>query len=218
MEREYNSVVKQTRVKYQFCALRLDNYKKNSADTIGALEMFSERILNLSRQVPVSHRGEAQKIEFLRGAVIGHLWAKELLSRVVTAGISFQQFFAELEITVQLEPESAATAASPVTSSVVPSIIYESQHITNFAGQVKYVRKNFLNRPQTSCKRLCINCGSESHVVKKSPHLVNFSRAATSHIRNLRHKKRLMLLMSFSLTSAENWMNSSIWWQRNRRG
>lgn len=47
------------------------------------------------------------------------------------------------------------------------------------------MRRIFGNKLFPSRKRACFNCGSESHLEKKCPHPVNFSRAAASQIRNL---------------------------------
>lgn len=50
----------------------------------------------MSRQVPITHRGDAHKIESLLHAVLGHQWAREPLNRIATAGLSFQQPYSEL--------------------------------------------------------------------------------------------------------------------------
>lgn len=70
-----------------------------------------KRILNMKPKVPESHQENTHKIELFRAAVTGYQWAKEPLSRVATAGISFQQLYSELKISVQLERKGAATIA-----------------------------------------------------------------------------------------------------------
>lgn len=91
MDREYISVGRQTRLKNHLSALRRDNFRHDGVDTADTSAIVFKRILNISRQVPVSHCGDDPGIEFRRGPVIGHTWAKELFSRFASAGISFQQ-------------------------------------------------------------------------------------------------------------------------------
>lgn len=185
LEKEYNSVVRQTRVKNHLNGLRLTQFINNDTDTAGALAKVYKRILTMSRQVPITHRGDAHKIEFLRTAVVGHRWAKEPLSRVATAGLTFQQLYAELEIAVQLERESADASASNQTTSTPTGALAK----IHFSGQGKYIRRPNQQKQQTQRKRACFNCGSESHLVKQCPHPVNFSRAAAGNLRNLRSKR-----------------------------
>ena len=47
--------------------------------------------------MPISHRGNACKVEFLRNAVVGCEWATEPLSRIATYNLTFQQLYGELE-------------------------------------------------------------------------------------------------------------------------
>lgn len=53
-------------------------------------------ITKLSRQVPVSHRGDLHKIEFLKNATVGYACSREPLDHVVTHNLSFQMFYSEL--------------------------------------------------------------------------------------------------------------------------
>lgn len=185
-KKEYNSVVRQTRIKNHLSGLRIERFVKDDVNTAAALVVVCKRILTMSRQVPESHRGDPHKIEFLCNAVVGHQWAKEPLSRIATAGLSFQQLYAELEIAVQLERENMAAelkrkAAVTLNSTEIASI--------NFLGQAGYTkgtrgkRKTFFKKPN------CFNCGSTSHLVKNCPHAVNFSNAAARNIQKLRDSR-----------------------------
>lgn len=142
----------------------------------------------MSRKVPLTHKGDAHKIEFLRTAVVGHSWAKEPLRRVATAGLKFQQLYSELEIEVQLERESNAASSS---SSHHPTESF-SDHKINFVGQGRYVCRNGQHNQQKKHqqrKRACFNCGSEAHLIKQCPDPVNLSRAAAGNICRLNTKK-----------------------------
>eukprot|EP00171_Calliarthron_tuberculosum_P023645 IDg23645t1 len=84
IENEYNSVVRQNRVKTYLSTLRLSKFVTDGTDELSALEKVYKLITKLSPQVPQSHRGEAHKIEFLRNSTVGFAWATEPLSRIAT--------------------------------------------------------------------------------------------------------------------------------------
>lgn len=59
-----------------------------------------------ARHVPHSHLGDARSIDFFFKAVVGHEWAEEPIIPIATYGLSFQQFYAELE--AELQPKKKA--------------------------------------------------------------------------------------------------------------
>lgn len=75
VNKEYNSVGRQKRVKNHLALLSVDLVDANT-DAAVALAKVYKRILSMSRQVSLSHGGDAHTIEFLCGAVIGFNWAK----------------------------------------------------------------------------------------------------------------------------------------------
>lgn len=77
---EYNSIVRQNRVKNHLAGLRLSKYTSEALDELASLEKVYKLITKLSPQVPTSHGDEAHKIEFLRNATVGYSWATEPLS------------------------------------------------------------------------------------------------------------------------------------------
>lgn len=95
IDEEYNSPVRQARVKNFLSSLRVHDYIRDKIDAATALAKVYKLILKLSRQVPASHRGDAHRIEFLRRAVIGYNWSREPLSRVATNDLSFQELYGE---------------------------------------------------------------------------------------------------------------------------
>lgn len=102
LEKLYNSFVRQTRVKNHLSGLHKEYFRKDDVDIDLALARVYKRILSMLRQVPESHRSVPHKNEFLRKAVTAHAWAGEPLGRIATAGLTFQQLYAEPEIAVQL--------------------------------------------------------------------------------------------------------------------
>ena len=96
IRQEYNSVVRQNRVKNVLNQLRLQEKLGDNQDEREAPAKLYKIITKLSLQVPPSHRGNAHKIQFLRNAVVGCEWATEPLSRIATHNLSFQQLYGEL--------------------------------------------------------------------------------------------------------------------------
>ena len=106
LEREYNSPVRQNRVKNYLNSLRVTTFVLQGIEMSAALAKVYKSIIKLSRQAPRSHQGDAHKVEFLRNAVVGNSWSSEPLSRVATQQRTFQQLYAELEAGLQLDKES----------------------------------------------------------------------------------------------------------------
>lgn len=94
---EYNSAVRQARVKNHLNALRVSSFVSSGMEIYTAISNVYTTILKLSRQCPPSNRGNAHCIEFLRQAVVGFSWSHEPLSQVPTQNLSFQQLYSELE-------------------------------------------------------------------------------------------------------------------------
>ena len=72
--------------------LRISKFISEGAEMSEALAKVHNAINKLARQTPVSHRGEAHKIEFLHHAVIGHEWSKDPLTRVATNQLSLKNY------------------------------------------------------------------------------------------------------------------------------
>ncbi|GAB0496233.1 hypothetical protein MMPV_007545 [Pyropia vietnamensis] len=188
---EYNSIVRQDRVKNYFSGLRLSSFVKDGTDVTTALEKTYKTISKLAPQVPRSHHGESYKVEFLRNAAVGNSWATEPLSRIATHRLTFQQLYGELEAALHLHNEARlAIMRDEVAHGVqppedkVPGIL--------FAGQGRYMHRNkdIGKRFNTAkggggAKRFdpltvmgCFNCDDRSHSLGDCPHPVNAVKAA----------------------------------------
>ena len=106
LESEYNSAVRQTRVKNYLNTLRVTSFVAQGTEMSAALAKVYNSIIQLSRQAPRSHQGDAHKVEFHRNAVVGTPWSSEPLSRVATHNLTFQHLYGELEAGLQLDKES----------------------------------------------------------------------------------------------------------------
>ena len=105
-EEEYNSPVRRTRVKNYLNSLHVTGFVAEGKEMSAGLALTYKSIIKFSRQAPRRHQGDAHKVEFLRNAVVGMPWSSELLSRVATHQLTFQQLSSELEAALQLEKES----------------------------------------------------------------------------------------------------------------
>lgn len=99
INQEYNSPVRQTRVKNFLNSLRVSNFVQPDMEVSLAVAKVYKSILQLLRQVPASYRGDAQCIDFLTRSVVGFGWSLEPLSRTVTQNFSFSQVYGKLEAT-----------------------------------------------------------------------------------------------------------------------
>ena len=106
LEEEYNSPVRQTRVKNYLNSLRVTAFVAEGKEMYDGLALTYKSIIKFSRQAPRSHQGDAHKVEFLRNAVVGMPWSSEPLSRVATHQLTFQRLYSELEAALQLDKES----------------------------------------------------------------------------------------------------------------
>lgn len=102
IENEYNSQVRQARVKNYLITLRISTFTSELLKEAAALSKIYKVLTKLSPQGPDSHRGDAHKVEFLRNAFVGSGWSHEPLSRVSTHGLSFQRKDSELEAALQI--------------------------------------------------------------------------------------------------------------------
>lgn len=71
IDAEYYSIVRQNRVKNYLCSLRLASFTRKGQGELAALGNVYKLITKLPNQVPLSHRGETHRIEFLRNATVG---------------------------------------------------------------------------------------------------------------------------------------------------
>ena len=138
LEEEYNSPVRQTRVKNYLNSLRVTAFAAEGKEMSAALALTYKSIIKLSRQAPRSHQGDAHKVEFLRNAVIGMSWSSEPLSRVATHQLTFQQLYSELEAALQLDKESKLAVIRDRAQLNQRSVPHDSSTGILYTGQGRY--------------------------------------------------------------------------------
>lgn len=192
---EYNSPVRQMRVKNHLNSLRISEFIKKGDEVSVALAKVYKLITKLSRQVPASHRGDAHKIEFLRNAAVGYSWSHEPLSRVATHGLSFQILYGELEAALQLDKEAKLAIARDSASSLSPR---QEEVEIRYAGQGRYARNPKFVRERRTAQNSgkinpltisgCFNCDSPDHLAKDCPKPMNAAKAAARRLEYYRKK------------------------------
>ena len=144
MNQKYNCPVRQSRVKNVLSQMRLCNKLGEIQDEAETLAKGHKTINKLSPQVPVSHRGNKDRIQFLRNAVLGYEWTAEPLSRIESQDLLFQQLYSEIEATVQLSKEGKIAS---MRDSMGPTRNQTDQDESKIAGilyanQGKYAFRN----------------------------------------------------------------------------
>ncbi|CDF36767.1 unnamed protein product [Chondrus crispus] len=206
LEEEYNSPVRQTRVKNYLNSLRVTVFAAEGKEMSAALALTYKSIIIFSRQGPRSHQGDAHKVEFLRNAVVGMPWSSEPLSRVATHQLTFQQLYSELEAALQLDKESKIAIIRDHAQLNQRSVSHDSWAGILYTGQGRYYNNSPYPRerdqtstrqprfggrafrsPSTTKQKVkfnpltvsgCFNCGG-NHLLRDCTLPLNTSRAAT---------------------------------------
>lgn len=134
---QYNSPMRQTGVQNRLYELKLSQFTAQGQTDELALASVHQTVAKLAPQPPLTHLGDAQKVEFLRGAVVGAPWAIEPINRIATQGLTYQALYAELLSALNLHLETRAAnfrngpqlgqAAATTPCSLHSSINYEGQ-------------------------------------------------------------------------------------------
>lgn len=106
VESEYNSIVREKRVKNYLNTIRMIQFGTKGLDPPAALEKVYKLVTKLARQVPQAFREDSHRVDFLRKSVVGYDWATEPLSRITTDKLNFQQLYGELESDLNLHREA----------------------------------------------------------------------------------------------------------------
>ena len=192
---EYNSPVRQTRVKNYLNSLRLRTFESKGIETSIALSQLYKIITKFSRQAPKPHQGDAHKIEFLRNAIVGYPWSHEPLSRVPTHKLTFQMVYGKLEAALQLFKEAKLAMRRDTAETGYQGSHNDPSNVF-YQGQAKYLRdvsafrrgrdRGSQGKQKKTFNPLsiqgCFNCESPDHVLKHCPHPLNIAKAATRKV------------------------------------
>lgn len=172
IEEEYNSQVRQTRVKNYLSSIRSSTFVGQVTETSEALAKVYKIISKTGSSLAP---GDAHKIEFLRNAIVGLNWASEPLSRVSTHNLTFQQLFGELEAALQLNKEAtianlrdmAELQGQHKTDEVIPGIFYNGSVVSCRQGRYVNIPSNLSNRKPTRTVRFKTSSMGASNPIKK---------------------------------------------------
>jgi len=171
---EYHSFTRQTRIKNHLTSLRVSNMVSQTCSIMDALEKVHQTICKLYLQAPAAYRNETHKTEYLRHAVIGMTWSKEPLSRLASMNLSYQEFYSQLEASIQQEREEKKFVAVDKANAHI-----SGQEATDIAGLKKAIpgvlfatqahdRKNITSATNTG-RKTCFKCGSDKHLIRQCP-------------------------------------------------
>jgi len=194
LQTEYNSPVRQNAVKTELASLRVSNFVAAGQSEQTALANVYTVITKLAPQLSPSHRGDAHKIDFLRGAVIGMEWALGPMGRIAADALSFQHLYNQLIASLQLYEETRVANAKdgPMLERAAAS---NAPLPILFAGQGMYGRPNKgvgASTPRASTGggtkkgvrfdpltvQGCFNCEDPTHTMRKCPRPINAVKAA----------------------------------------
>eukprot|EP00170_Pyropia_yezoensis_P001558 contig_6780_g1562 len=112
IEAEYNSAAKQMQVKNTLSNHKLSAMVSAGKDVKTALADTYKMIVRLSPLVPQAYRSDANKLDFLRSAVLGYPWANSSLRKLNAGNITFQQLYTDLQSSLQLHEEASEAAVA----------------------------------------------------------------------------------------------------------
>ncbi len=200
---EYRSFTRQTRIKNHLTSLRISNSISKTCSVMDALEKVHQTICKLYLQAPEAYRNETHKIEYLRHAVIGMTWAKEPLSRLASLNLSYQEFYSQLEASIQQErDEKKYLAVDKANAHITGQEATSSEELKQaipgvlFASQARYGRNPKDNRNGV---RTCFKCGSDKHLLRQCPQRKDFIETAAQKVQtynkfrpNVNNSKRVL--------------------------
>lgn len=180
---EYHSAVHQSQAQNTLSSLRMASFVANGMTEQDALAETYRTIARTAKLLPPSHQGEAHRVNYLRGAVVGYPWATEPLSRIPTARLGFQQLYGELQSTLFLCEEAkravlqdSAINAKPVAaSSGAMDVLYGGQrwYATNPKDKGGYGSGKPSGRFNPLSVMGCFNCDKPNHSAKDCPEPYN---------------------------------------------
>lgn len=140
MSEEYNSSIRQTAVKNKLTYLRLSHFVGQGQTEMQALGNLHRTITKMAPQLPLTHRGDAYKVDFLRAAVIGAVWAIEPLGRIATCNLTYHSLYNELVAALQLHTETraASTGELSVRGATAATDLRLRPAAVNYTGQGMY--------------------------------------------------------------------------------
>lgn len=116
MIQEYNSDARQLQVQGRLDTLRLDKFMAEHLITSHSegLTKIVDLIERLTPQCQPQFRSDANKISYLRKAVLGFNWAMVPIGNIITAKYSFNSFVTALREHLQLENEVSLSSSLAV--------------------------------------------------------------------------------------------------------
>ena len=173
----FNSPDVQQRVKTDLSNLSLAKFADKEGSMPKGLSALATYIANRTPQCPPCFRTEANKVDFLKQAVLDQPWAKEILVRINPV-TQFQSLYTELANALQLHQEvQEKTGSFTPRSSSSPKHSKPFIYFTQPRVVKSLARAMFPGNDDTSS---CWNCGRKGHRFTKCHKDLDLARIAAA--------------------------------------
>lgn len=143
IDAEYNSTAKQMQVMNLLSNHKLSSLVSADKDTKTALMDTYNMIVRLTPLVPQTYRSDANMVDFLRSAAVGYPWATSSLQKLNAGNMTFQQFYTDLQSSLQLYEETATAAIANGIATPMPGSVPRAMNAdVLYTGQGTYGRPN----------------------------------------------------------------------------
>lgn len=176
---EYYSAIYQSQAQNTLGSLRIATYVANGKTEQDALVETYWTVAKVSKFLPPLHQGQAHRMEYLRGAVVGDSWACQPLSRIATARLGFQHLYGEFQSALSSHDEanravlqnSVVTTKPATTTSETRDVLYGGQrwYATNPAVKDGNVAGEPSGRLNALSLMGCFTFDKPDHAAKDCP-------------------------------------------------
>lgn len=186
IEDEFNPLSRQIQVYRSLRSLSFQTFADKTSSLTEALDKLNSFILNKANQVPAHHRNEETKTEFLRDAITGCSWSREVLIQTANTPLPYQQLLARLHGAITEEKASTNKSSNLFpTHYTTGQKMYGRNSRPNqqyrqarpYSSQQRPFQQRYRNpsRPHQNSDISCWNCGIPGHRLSdcRKPHNVS---------------------------------------------
>lgn len=182
----FNSPDVQYRVKTELSKLKLKTFSEKHGSDRKGLCFLAAHISDRISQCPPHCQGESNQVDFLRNAVLGQPWAKEIL-RDIKPSTEFQTLYTDLAKSLQVHEEEAESKG---VIADVPKTDSSKRKPLIFFTQPRYVKSMAKSIfPGNEEARSCWNCGRKGHRFTKCHKNLDMAQIASRKADYLSKKK-----------------------------
>ena len=194
----FNSPDVQQRVKTDFSNLSLSTFAEKEGSITKGLSALRTYISSRTPQCPPSFRTKANKVEFLKQAVLTQPWAKDIVVRI-NPGTRFQSVYTELANALQLHQEIQSKGGNPPRTASgskysKPFIYFTQPRVVKSLARAMF--------PGDDKAPSCWSCGRKGHRFTKFHKELYLARIASAKAEYFARKEALRKVQSeYSMSS-----------------